>query len=78
MMAHIVEIRGGVVVGNDDADDGYLPTGTHIARPDGHYVSFGMDVEGPYSRDAAAGRLEALKRATEEELKQEDGHKHAP
>lgn len=67
-MAHVLEIRGNAVVGNDDADDAYLPTGTHIQRPDGHYVSFGMDVEGPYSRKEAEERLERLKKATEEEL----------
>lgn len=75
-MSHIVEIRGKSVVSNDDADDTYLPVGTHIDRPDGHYVRFGMDVEGPYSRDAAAERVEALRKAREGELDVEDGHKH--
>lgn len=68
-MAHVLEIRGNAVVANDDADDTYLPAGTHIQRPDGHYVSFGMDVEGPYSREDAEERLEHLKKATEEELR---------
>jgi len=67
-MAHILEIRGKAVVANDDADDTYMPVGTHIDRPDGHYVSFGMDVEGPYDRLGAAERLGALKKATQEEL----------
>ncbi|NYZ11792.1 hypothetical protein HL658_04460 [Azospirillum sp. RWY-5-1] len=67
-MAHVLEIRGNAVVGNDDRDDTYLPPGTPIQRPDGHYVSFGMDVEGPYSRDEAEARLQRLKRATDEEL----------
>lgn len=68
-MAHVLEIRGNAVVANDDADDTYLPTGTHIQRPDGHYLSFGMDVEGPYSREDAEERLEHLKNATKEELR---------
>lgn len=67
-MAHILEIRGGVVVANDHGDDEYLPKGTHLQRPDGHYVSFGMDVEGPYSVDEARRRLDHLKQATEAEL----------
>lgn len=67
-MAHIVEIRGGVIVANDDPDDDYLPTGTHMQRPDGHYVSFGMDVEGPYGADEARDRLDHLKQATRDEL----------
>ncbi|HYG85944.1 MAG TPA: hypothetical protein VD978_06770 [Azospirillum sp.] len=67
-MAHILEIRGKAVVNNDDDDDAYLPVGTHIDRPDGHYISFGMDVEGPYSREKAAERLDALKEATRREL----------
>lgn len=77
-MAHILEIRGKTVVGNDDTDDAYLPVGTHIDRPDGHYVSFGMDVEGPYDRDTAAQRLQRLEEARQGELKQDDGHKHLP
>ena len=49
-MAHIVEIRNGAIVGNDEPSDEYLPIGTHIAQVDGFYVSFGMYVEGPYGR----------------------------
>ncbi len=67
-MAHLLEIRNHAIVGNDEASDEYLPIGTHIDRPDGHYVSFGMDVEGPYDRDAARERLDALKSATQREL----------
>lgn len=75
-MSHIIEINGKSVVANDDSDDTYLPVGTHIDRPDGHYVRFGMDVEGPYSRDAAAERVDRLRKAREGELDLEDGHKH--
>lgn len=75
-MAHLIEIRGKSVVSNDDSDDTYLPVGTHIDRPDGHYVRFGMDVEGPYSPDAAAERVERLRQARKGELDVEDGHKH--
>ena len=67
-MAHIVEIRGKSVVANDDSDDTYLPVGTHIDRPDGHYVRFGMDVEGPYSHPDAMDRLKSLETAREREL----------
>ena len=67
-MAHIVEIRNGTIVGNDEATDEYLPVGTHIVEADGFYVSFGMDVEGPYARDEAEERLNHLKRATQEDL----------
>lgn len=67
-MANIIEIRGGVVVNNGQPADEYLPVGTHIDRPDGHYVSFGMDVEGPYDRGAAQDRLDQLKKATRMDL----------
>jgi len=67
-MAHIVEIRNGAIVGNDEPTDEYMPVGTHIDRPDGHYVSFGMDVEGPYARDEAEERLNHLKKATRMDL----------
>ena len=67
-MAHIVEIRNGAIVGNDEPSDEYLPIGTHIAQADGFYVSFGMDVEGPYARDEAQERLERLKEATRMDL----------
>ena len=77
-MSHIIEIRAKSVVANDDADDTYLPVGTHIDRPDGQYVRFGMDVEGPYTPDAAAQRIDSLRKAREGELDLEDGHKHAP
>lgn len=67
-MAHIVEIRNGAIVGNDEPSDEYLPIGTHIAQADGFYVSFGMDVEGPYARDEAQERLDRLKEATRMDL----------
>lgn len=67
-MAHIVEIRNGAIVGNDEPSDEYLPIGTHIAQADGFYVSFGMDVEGPYGRADAEERLDQLKKATQADL----------
>jgi hypothetical protein len=67
-MAHIVEIRNGAIVGNDEPSDEYLPIGTHIAQADGFYVSFGMDVEGPYGRAEAQERLDHLKEATRMDL----------
>ncbi len=67
-MAHIVEIRNGAIVGNDEPSDEYLPIGTHIAQVDGFYVSFGMDVEGPYGRVEAQERLDRLKEATRMDL----------
>ncbi|MBP2291998.1 hypothetical protein [Azospirillum rugosum] len=69
-MAHIVEIRNGAIVGNDEPSDEYLPIGTHITQADGFYVSFGMDVEGPYDRADAEERLDHLKKATQANLQQ--------
>jgi hypothetical protein len=53
----------------------YLPIDTPIARPDGHYVAIGMDVEGPFGQDEARGRLDHLKKATRMELEDEDRRK---
>jgi hypothetical protein len=74
-MANLIEIRNGTVVNNDDPNDTYLPIDTPIARPDGHYVAIGMDVEGPFGHDEARGRLDHLKKATRMELEDEDRRK---
>jgi hypothetical protein len=74
-MANLIEIRNGTVVNNDDPNDTYLPIDTPIARPDGHYVAIGMDVEGPFGQDEARGRLDHLKKATRMELEDEDRRK---
>lgn len=71
-MSHLIEIRGGAVVKNDDPGDSYLPVGTRMDRPDGCYVAFGMDVEGPYGQDEARDRVDHLKRATRRELEEDD------
>ena len=77
-MAHLIEIRGRKVVENDQLDDPYLPTGTSLNRPDGHYVAVGMDVEGPYDRQTAIDRVDHLQRATRIELENEDRKKQYP
>lgn len=75
-MAHVVEIRNRKIVGNDDPADAYLPIGTSIDRPDGFYVSMGMDLEGPFVRQQeAVDRLDHLKRATRMTLEEEDRKK---
>jgi hypothetical protein len=64
-MAHIVEIQNKTVIFNDDLADMNLPVGTRIDQADGHYVSIGMDLEGPFScRRDAEDKVDHLKRAT--------------
>lgn len=77
-MSHLIEIQGGAVVSNDAPADDYLPVGTHMDRPDGYYVAFGMDVEGPYGRAEALDRIDHLKRATRRDLEAEDHRKQRP
>jgi hypothetical protein len=62
-------------VNNEDLTDAYLPIGTPLVHPDGHYVAIGMDVEGPFSQDEARDRLNHLKKATRVELEDEDRRK---
>lgn len=77
-MSHLIEIREGKVVGNDEPADTYLPTGTAVNRPDGFYVASGMDLEGPMDRRSAEDRVGHLKRATRVELEEEDRKKQNP
>jgi hypothetical protein len=78
VMSHLIEIRGGKVVGNDDITDAYLPMGTAVNRPDGFYVASGMDLEGPMDRESAQDRIDHLRRATRVELEEEDRKKQRP
>ena len=70
-MAHIIEITNGTVVNSTDLTDQNLPVGTKVVRADGHYISIGMDLDGPFGRNEAEAKLAHLKKATRRALDEE-------